>query len=73
VGAALLQHLIDRGRAGDRNAVLLEVRASNYDARRLYHRFGFTSLDVRRGYYTDSGEDAVVMSLELNSDRPLGK
>jgi ribosomal-protein-alanine N-acetyltransferase len=39
----------------------LEVRVSNTDAIRLYERLGFEARGVRRGYYTDNREDAVIM------------
>jgi len=39
----------------------LEVRVSNEEAIRLYERLGFKSRGVRRGYYTDNREDALVM------------
>ena len=39
----------------------LEVRVSNVGAIRLYERFGFRARGVRRGYYTDNREDALVM------------
>jgi len=39
----------------------LEVRASNRAAQRLYSRFGFVPAGIRRGYYVDNREDAVVM------------
>jgi ribosomal-protein-alanine N-acetyltransferase len=39
----------------------LEVRASNHGAMALYERLGFKVIGRRRGYYTDDGEDAVVM------------
>ena len=41
--------------------VLLEVRADNEAAQRLYQRRGFTEIGRRRGYYQPSGADAVVM------------
>jgi ribosomal protein S18 acetylase RimI-like enzyme len=37
------------------------VRRSNDDARRLYERFGFRVAGVRRDYYTDPTEDALVL------------
>ncbi len=43
----------------------LEVRAGNVPALALYARFGFARVGLRRGYYTDTGEDAVLMSLDL--------
>jgi len=39
----------------------LEVRASNDAAQELYRRFGFAPVGVRRGYYAETGEDAIVM------------
>ena len=39
----------------------LEVRVSNGEAIRLYERLGFQSTGVRRGYYTDNREDALIM------------
>jgi [ribosomal protein S18]-alanine N-acetyltransferase len=39
----------------------LEVRASNRPAIELYERFGFRSAGMRRRYYQDNGEDAVIM------------
>jgi ribosomal-protein-alanine N-acetyltransferase len=54
--AALLREI------GDVEAqVTLEVRASNTGAMALYERFGFASAGVRRRYYQDNGEDAVIM------------
>ncbi|UKS25074.1 ribosomal protein S18-alanine N-acetyltransferase [Paenibacillus sp. HWE-109] len=43
----------------------LEVRASNYVAQNLYEKVGFRSVGVRRGYYTDNREDAVIMWVDL--------
>jgi ribosomal-protein-alanine N-acetyltransferase len=43
----------------------LEVRASNYVAQRLYEKMGFRSVGVRRGYYTDNNEDAIIMWVDL--------
>ena len=42
-------------------ALTLEVRASNAAAQELYRRFGFAPAGVRKGYYADTGEDALVM------------
>ena len=39
----------------------LEVRTSNLSAIRLYERFGFRRKGIRRGYYTDNREDALIM------------
>jgi [ribosomal protein S18]-alanine N-acetyltransferase len=60
VATALLRRLLDR--IGDADAqITLEVRRSNGPAIVLYERFGFRSAGLRRRYYQDNGEDAVVM------------
>jgi len=60
IATALLGALIDR--IGDPAAHLtLEVRQSNQGAIRLYDRFGFRSAGIRRRYYQDNGEDALIM------------
>lgn len=49
--------------------VTLEVRASNRGAQALYSRFGFGPSGVRRGYYVDNGEDAVIMwAIDVHTD-----
>jgi len=47
----------------------LEVRLSNEAARRLYEKFGFTVRGVRRRYYVESGEDALIMWTDLKGER----
>jgi ribosomal-protein-alanine N-acetyltransferase len=42
--------------------ITLEVRASNRDARAFYTGHGFTARGLRKGYYVDNGEDAIVMT-----------
>jgi ribosomal-protein-alanine N-acetyltransferase len=59
IATTLLETLIARV---ERDAQLtLEVRRSNAGAIELYERFGFRSAGVRRRYYQDNGEDAIVM------------
>ena len=61
VGTVLL---LDQARAAPALGVqnlTLEVRASNTHAQVLYRRFGFAPVGVRRGYYEETGEDAIVM------------
>jgi ribosomal-protein-alanine N-acetyltransferase len=60
-GLALMLALIDRAYTLSARWVTLEVRASNYGAMALYEKLGFKVIGRRRGYYTDDGEDAVVM------------
>jgi len=47
---------------------MLEVRQSNIAAQKLYQSMGFVTSGIRKGYYSDDGEDAVAMTLELNSE-----
>lgn len=56
--------LLDQARAASGLGVrhlTLEVRASNSPAEALYRRFGFAPVGVRRNYYPETGEDAIVM------------
>ncbi|TBL78699.1 ribosomal protein S18-alanine N-acetyltransferase [Paenibacillus thalictri] len=51
----------------------LEVRASNIIAQNLYKKLGFQSVGVRRGYYTDNREDAIIMWADLPKAKRSGK
>ena len=55
--AALVQAAYDMGAKW----ITLEVRTSNDNAMRMYEKFGFKVIGRRKGYYTDNGEDAIVM------------
>jgi ribosomal-protein-alanine N-acetyltransferase len=61
IGRSLLEIVFERARAGGARMVLLEVRPSNVEALALYDSFGFRVVGRRRGYYHDTGEDALVM------------
>src|SRR6202171_6394868 len=60
-GMALMLALIQRAYEMESRWMTLEVRASNFGAMALYEKLGFKVIGRRRGYYTDDGEDAVVM------------
>jgi len=62
VASQLLGHLF--AEAGAIAPFTLEVRMSNREAIAMYERFGFRSAGVRRRYYHDNGEDALIMWLE---------
>jgi ribosomal-protein-alanine N-acetyltransferase len=70
IGAALLERLLVETAGDTERGYTLEVRVSNTEAIRLYERFGFRSRGVRRGYYTDNREDALVMWRD--ADTPKG-
>jgi [ribosomal protein S18]-alanine N-acetyltransferase len=61
IGTRLLLALAREGIARGATALTLEVRLSNRGAQEMYRRFGFTPVGVRKGYYADTGEDALVM------------
>jgi ribosomal-protein-alanine N-acetyltransferase len=61
IGTRLLLALAREGIERGATALTLEVRLSNRGAQELYQRFGFTAVGVRKGYYADTGEDALVM------------
>jgi [ribosomal protein S18]-alanine N-acetyltransferase len=69
IAARLLRRLFD---TADRpnEQYTLEVRQSNVAAISLYDRFGFRSAGLRRGYYHDNREDAVVMWRVVGGGRP---
>lgn len=50
--------------------MVLEVRRSNEAAIEMYLRAGFRKVGVRRSYYQDNGEDAVVMTMTLSESVP---
>jgi [ribosomal protein S18]-alanine N-acetyltransferase len=64
-GRALLLDLLQIARERQAKLVTLEVRRSNAAARSLYESFGFRELGIRQRYYSDNGEDAIVMGLSL--------
>lgn len=61
IGTRLLLALAHEGIERNATALTLEVSLSNRGAQQMYKRFGFTPVGVRKGYYADTGEDALVM------------
>src|SRR3954468_12257700 len=61
IATSLLERLFELTAGEGRRGYTLEVRVSNADAIRLYERMGFRSRGIRRGYYTDNREDALIM------------
>jgi ribosomal-protein-alanine N-acetyltransferase len=61
IAVALLERLFDVTATDPRRGYTLEVRVSNTGAIALYERLGFEARGVRRGYYTDNREDALIM------------
>lgn len=59
VASAMIEHLLEATGDGERHT--LEVRVSNAEAIRMYESFGFRSAGIRRRYYHDNNEDALIM------------
>ena len=62
IGELLLVSMIDAGAETGAQMVTLEVRVSNMSAQSLYRKYGFEVTGRRKGYYSDNGEDALIMS-----------
>lgn len=62
LGSALLEFFTSRCRSMGVRRLTLEVREKNMDARDFYCRFGFRTVGFQVGYYTDTGEDAILMA-----------
>ena len=61
IATALLKRLFELTKDDERRGYTLEVRVSNTGAIRLYEQLGFEARGIRRGYYTDNREDALIM------------
>jgi [ribosomal protein S18]-alanine N-acetyltransferase len=68
IAKGLLRTVLDDARTRAFKIVVLEVRPSNEHALTLYESFGFRVVGRRRGYYYDTGEDALVMEIALRSE-----
>ena len=64
IGELLLISVIDLATELNAHIITLEVRTSNNVAQSLYSKYGFAQVGMRRGYYTDNREDALLMSTE---------
>jgi ribosomal-protein-alanine N-acetyltransferase len=64
VGERLLLSLLDLALARLAREATLEVRLSNVPARRLYEKYGFRPVGIRPRYYSDNGEDALIMTTD---------
>jgi ribosomal-protein-alanine N-acetyltransferase len=65
VGTLLMANLIEEALDAKKRIITLEVRADNSEAQEFYRRFAFRSVGIRKGYYSDNGEDALIMTLDL--------
>ena len=64
IGERLLRQIIDDCYKNKAKYITLEVRVSNNPAIKMYEKYGFKSLGVRKGYYQNNNEDALIMWTE---------
>jgi ribosomal-protein-alanine N-acetyltransferase len=64
IASRVLFALITEARRRQASACTLEVRVANHSAQRLYSQFGFAPVGIRKGYYAETGEDALIMWAE---------
>ena len=69
IGERMLVRLFDLATDLKAEWLTLEVRASNFPAQRLYEKYGFHAAGIRRRYYSDNNEDAIIMWTERLRDR----
>ena len=68
IGRCLLRESISVAASRGTRSLYLEVRESNDVARRLYEKVGFSVVGVRKQYYTEPVEDAIVLKLDLHAE-----
>lgn len=64
VGTRLLLFLVTEAIARGAEILSLEVRVSNTVAQKMYEKFGFSAVSIRKGYYIETNEDALVMVVD---------
>lgn len=68
-GSSILEHMIGESVKKGIQKMTLEVRKSNESALKLYQKYGFVNEGIRKSYYADNGEDAIIMwkhEMDLN-------
>ena len=66
IAAALIEALIEELKGKGSHCLTLEVRASNESARSLYEKLGFQQAGIRKNYYRNPKEDAIILRKEWN-------
>lgn len=66
VGSKILEGLIQLCNDRNMTAMTLEVRKTNEVAKSLYKKYGFMEYGIRKGYYRDNNEDAIIMWKDVN-------
>jgi len=65
VATGLMHRSIEIAIAKKASICFLEVRTGNVPAQKMYAKLGFKILGIRKGYYTDTGEDAIVLAAKI--------
>ncbi|MBI1908791.1 MAG: ribosomal protein S18-alanine N-acetyltransferase [Deltaproteobacteria bacterium] len=73
IGSLLISFLIDYAKRVKARQIYLDVRRSNAPAIGLYKKFGFDQVGLRKGYYRDNNEDALVMGFNLYFSSNVGQ
>jgi ribosomal-protein-alanine N-acetyltransferase len=71
LGDLLMLQVLHHAKQQNARLVTLEVRRNNRVAQNLYQKYTFAEVGERKGYYRDTGEDAVLMTLDFEMDPPL--
>lgn len=61
LGTLLLNFVFEFAKTKNIENIFLEVRVSNTPARKLYYKCGFKEINIRKSYYSDNNEDAVIL------------
>ena len=61
IGEQMLRFSFEKAKELGSSRMTLEVRVSNYEAQNLYRKLGFVDKGIRKGYYSDTNEDAIIM------------
>ena len=64
IASKLIESMVCEAKILGANRMMLEVRVSNSVARMLYEKHGFSQIAIRKRYYSDNGEDAIIMIKE---------
>lgn len=71
IARKMIEYMMDDARSRGVRNVFLQVRPSNEAARSLYTKFGFNVIGVRKNYYRDNFEDALVMKSDLRPETSI--
>lgn len=71
IGEMLLRHVISLSMAYGATKMTLEVRVTNLVAQSLYKKLGFKETGIRKGYYSDNHEDALIMWVNLDESKGM--